>query len=61
MPVGAIATFTTLLASLVALLMALAWVLASVSRGFVGISRIDEVVSTRKQVPALAAVEAPKA
>ena len=51
MPVGAIATFTTLLASLVALLMALAWVLASVSRGFVGISRIDEVISTPTDLP----------
>ncbi|MBA3546065.1 MAG: ABC transporter ATP-binding protein [Nannocystis sp.] len=51
MPVGAIATFTTLLASLVALLMALAWVLASVSRGFVGISRIDEVISTPADLP----------
>lgn len=51
MPVGAIATFTTLLASLVALLMALAWVLASVSRGFVAISRIDEVISTPDDLP----------
>jgi ATP-binding cassette subfamily B protein len=51
MPVGAIATFTTLLASLVALLMALAWVLASVSRGVVAISRIDEVVSTPDDLP----------
>jgi ATP-binding cassette subfamily B multidrug efflux pump len=49
--VGAIATFTTLLASLVALLMALAWVLASVSRGFVAISRIDEVISTTAGLP----------
>lgn len=51
MPVGAIATFTTLLASLVALLMALAWVLASVSRGFVAISRIDEVIATPDELP----------
>jgi len=51
MQVGAIATFTTLLASLVALLMALAWVLASISRGFVAISRIDEVVATPDGLP----------
>jgi len=51
MPVGAIATFSTLLASLVALLMALAWVLAAVSRGFVAISRIDKVISTPDDLP----------
>ena len=51
MQLGAIATFTTLLASLVALLMALAWVLASISRGFVAIARIDEVVSTPDGLP----------
>ncbi len=52
MQVGAIATFTTLLASLVALLMALAWVLASVSRGMIAISRIDEVIATPDELPA---------
>jgi ABC-type multidrug transport system fused ATPase/permease subunit len=51
MPVGAIATFTTLLGSLVALLMALAWVLASISRGLIAISRIDEVIATPDDLP----------
>ncbi len=51
MPVGAIATFTTLLGSLVALLMALAWVLASISRGLIAISRIDEVIHTPVDLP----------
>ncbi len=51
MPVGAIATFTTLLGSLVALLMALAWVLASISRGLIAISRIDEVIATPDELP----------
>ena len=49
--VGAIATFTTLLASLVALLMALAWVLASISRGLIAISRIDQVILTPDDLP----------
>jgi ATP-binding cassette subfamily B multidrug efflux pump len=51
LPVGAIATFTTLLGSLVALLMALAWVLASISRGLIAISRIDEVIATPDDLP----------
>lgn len=51
LPVGALVTFTTLLASLVALLMAVAWVLASVSRGFVAIRRVDEVVTTPDGLP----------
>lgn len=51
MPVGAIATFTTLLGSLVALLMALAWVLASISRGLIAISRIDQVITTPDDLP----------
>lgn len=51
LPVGALITFTTLLASLVALLMAVAWVLASVSRGFVAIKRVDEVVTTPDGLP----------
>ena len=51
MQVGAIATFTTLLGSLVALLMALAWVLASISRGLIAISRIDEVIATPDDLP----------
>ena len=51
LPVGAIATFTTLLISLVGLLMALAWVLASISRGFIAISRVDEVMATPPDLP----------
>jgi ATP-binding cassette, subfamily B, multidrug efflux pump len=51
MQVGAIATFTTLLGSLVALLMALAWVLASISRGMIAIARIDEVIRTPDELP----------
>lgn len=51
LPVGALVTFTTLLGSLVALLMAVAWVLASVSRGFVAIKRVDEVVTTPDGLP----------
>ncbi|WAS93334.1 ABC transporter ATP-binding protein [Nannocystis punicea] len=51
LPVGALVTFTTLLGSLVALLMAVAWVLASVSRGIVAIKRIDEVVRTPDDLP----------
>jgi len=51
LPVGALATFTTLLSSLVALLMALAWVLASVSRGLAAVRRVDEVVATPDGLP----------
>lgn len=51
LPVGALVTFTTLLASLVALLMAVAWVLASVSRGLVAIKRVDEVIATPDELP----------
>ncbi|WP_434421838.1 ABC transporter ATP-binding protein [Nannocystis pusilla] len=51
LPVGALVTFTTLLGSLVALLMAVAWVLASVSRGFVAIKRVDEVITTPDGLP----------
>src|SRR5690606_40469858 len=51
LPVGALVTFTTLLASLVALLMAVAWVLASVSRGLVAMRRVDEVISTPDDLP----------
>lgn len=51
LPVGALVTFTTLLASLVALLMAVAWVLASVSRGIVAIRRVDEVIATPDELP----------
>jgi ATP-binding cassette subfamily B protein len=51
LPVGAIATFTTLLISLVALLMALAWVLASISRGMIAVSRVDGVMATPPDLP----------
>lgn len=51
LPVGALVTFTTLLGSLVALLMAVAWVLASVSRGLVAIKRVDEVIATPDDLP----------
>ena len=49
--VGDLATFTTLLMSLVGLLTALAWVLTAVSRGFVALTRIGEVVDTPNGVP----------
>jgi ATP-binding cassette subfamily B multidrug efflux pump len=42
--VGSLATFTALLASLVGILMALAWVLAAVGRGIVSLRRISEVM-----------------
>ena len=48
---GALMTFMALLTSLVALLMAVAWVLASVSRGLVAIRRVDEVVATPDGLP----------
>ncbi len=51
MQVGAIAAFSTLLGSLVALLMALAWVLASVTRGLIAVGRIDGVLSTPNDLP----------
>jgi len=53
--VGAIATFTALLISLVGLLMALAWVLASISRGFIAVVRVDEVMSTAPDLPSATA------
>ncbi len=49
--VGDLATFTTLLMSLVGLLTALAWVLTAISRGFVALTRIGEVVDTPNGVP----------
>lgn len=48
---GSLMTFMGLLTSLVALLMAVAWVLASVSRGIVAIRRIDEVITTPDELP----------
>jgi len=49
--VGDLATFTTLLMSLVGLLTALAWVLTAISRGFVALTRIHAVVDTPSGVP----------
>jgi ATP-binding cassette subfamily B multidrug efflux pump len=51
LPIGTLVTFTTLLASLVALLMAVAWVLASVSRGLVATRRVDDTLSTAPDLP----------
>jgi ATP-binding cassette subfamily B protein len=48
---GSLMTFMGLLTSLVALLMAVAWVLASVSRGLVAVRRIDEVIATPDGLP----------
>lgn len=45
MMVGAMATFTALLVSLVSLLTSLAWVLASVSRGMIAMGRVDGLLS----------------
>ena len=42
--VGSLATFTALLASLVGVLMGLAWVLAAVGRGFVSLRRVSDVL-----------------
>lgn len=55
MEIGELATFTSLLISLVGLLMALAWVLAAISRGIVALGRIDAVVQTDDQLPAVEA------
>ncbi|HFE47426.1 MAG TPA: ABC transporter ATP-binding protein [Nannocystis exedens] len=49
--VGDLATFTTLLMSLVGLLTALAWVLTAISRGFVALTRVSAVVDTPNGVP----------
>ncbi len=53
MEIGELATFTSLLLSLVGLLMALAWVLAAISRGIVSLGRIDAVVETPDELPAV--------
>ncbi|MCA9651224.1 MAG: ABC transporter ATP-binding protein [Myxococcales bacterium] len=50
-PVGSMATFTTLLLSLVGILMALAWVLAAVSRGVVSVGRVEDVLATADGLP----------
>ncbi len=62
--VGDLATFTTLLMSLVGLLAALAWVMTAVSRGFVALTRIRAVIDTPNGVPEASddyAVKAPPA
>ncbi len=50
-PVGTLATFTALLLSLVGILMALAWVLAAVSRGVVSVGRVERVLQTADGLP----------
>jgi ATP-binding cassette subfamily B protein len=45
MMIGAMATFTALLVSLVSLLTSLAWVLASVSRGMIAMGRVEGLLS----------------
>ncbi|MBK8260862.1 MAG: ABC transporter ATP-binding protein [Nannocystis sp.] len=49
--IGALATFTALLVSLVGLLTAVAWVLTTVSRGLVSLTRVDQVLDTPTGVP----------
>jgi ATP-binding cassette subfamily B multidrug efflux pump len=56
LPVGSLATFTALLASLVGILMALAWVLAAVGRGIVSLRRIEDVL---REPPGLPEVDDP--
>lgn len=51
LPVGSLATFTALLASLVGILMALAWVLAAVGRGIVSLRRIKDVMDEPPGLP----------
>ncbi|MGH1342851.1 MAG: ABC transporter ATP-binding protein [Nannocystales bacterium] len=51
MPVGHLATFTALLMSLVGILIALAWVLAAISRGLVSLGRIDDLLETPPNLP----------
>jgi ATP-binding cassette subfamily B protein len=51
MPVGSMATFTTLLISLVSILTSLAWVLAAISRGVVAVSRVDGVLQAPDELP----------
>jgi ATP-binding cassette subfamily B protein len=52
MEIGEVATFTTLLMSLVGLLMSLAWVLAVIARGVVSLGRIDAIMKTHDELPA---------
>ena len=51
MPIGSMATFTALLISLVGILMALAWVLAAISRGIVSLGRVENVLETPDGLP----------
>ena len=51
LPVGSLATFTALLASLVGILMALAWVLAAVGRGIISLRRIEDVLREPTGLP----------
>lgn len=51
MPVGAMATFTALLISMVSILTSLAWVLAAIGRGFVSMGRVDAVMKTEPGLP----------
>jgi ATP-binding cassette subfamily B multidrug efflux pump len=53
MQVGDMATFTALLVSLVSILTSLAWVLAAVSRGLVSVGRVDELLDTHDELPAV--------
>ncbi len=53
MPIGNLATFTALLLSLVGILMALAWVLAAISRGVVSLGRVENVLSTTNGLPSV--------
>lgn len=53
MPIGSLATFTALLLSLVGILMALAWVLAAISRGVVSLGRIEKVLDTPPDLPSV--------
>jgi ATP-binding cassette subfamily B protein len=54
MAIGSMATFTTLLISLVSILTSLAWVLAAISRGVIAVSRVDAVLQTPDDLPPVA-------
>ncbi len=51
MRVGDLATFTALILSLVSILTSLAWVLAAVSRGWVSLGRVREILETPPDLP----------
>lgn len=53
MGVGDMATFTTLLVSMVGLLTALAWVLAAISRGTIALGRVSDLLSEEPDLPAV--------